>query len=72
MYLFLAREGGFDRVPQALRERFGEPVFVMELELYPGRPLAREDARQVMRSLRADGFHLQLPPSDATSPGTPL
>ncbi|MGD2083086.1 MAG: YcgL domain-containing protein [Chromatiales bacterium] len=74
MYLYLASENGFDCVPAVLRERFGPPVFVMELELHPGRRLAREDARQVIRSLRTAGFHLQLPPrpNPAASHGGPL
>jgi uncharacterized protein YcgL (UPF0745 family) len=46
-----------------LLKLFGEPVRVMELELSPARPLAREDVTQVMRNLREQGFHLQMPPS---------
>lgn len=62
MYLFLAEEEGFDRVPQALLERFGEPILVIELELNPQRRLAREDVVKVMSNLRAQGYHLQMPP----------
>jgi uncharacterized protein len=62
MYLFLATEAGFDALPPALLERFGPPVFVMELALHPGRKLAREDAVKVIANLEARGFHLQLPP----------
>ena len=62
MYLFLAEEGGFDRVPADLLERFGDPVLVIELELSPQRRLAREDVDLVMANLRSQGFHLQLPP----------
>ena len=63
MYLFLAAEDGFDRVPAALMERFGEPILVIELELNPERKLAREDVNQVMSNLGDQGFHLQMPPS---------
>jgi uncharacterized protein YcgL (UPF0745 family) len=62
MYLYLAEEGGFDKVPEALLARFGEPLLVIELELSPQRRLAREDVDQVMANLRSQGFHLQLPP----------
>ena len=62
MYLYLAAEEGFDRVPQALLERFGEPRLVLELELNPQRRLAREDVNQVMANLRERGYHLQMPP----------
>ena len=62
MYLYLAEEAGFERVPDALMARFGKPEFVMELELHEGRPLAREDVIQVMQNLSDRGFHLQMPP----------
>lgn len=62
MYLYLAREAGFDAVPDALLAQFGPPVFVMEIELHPGRTLAREDVDQVMANLTVRGFHLQMPP----------
>lgn len=62
MYLYLAKEDGFDELPEALMSRFGKPEFVMELELHEGRPLAREDVTKVMANLRERGFHLQMPP----------
>ncbi len=62
MYLYLAGEDAFDRVPQPLMERFGEPVLVIELELNPERQLAREDVIRVMANLSDQGFHLQMPP----------
>jgi uncharacterized protein YcgL (UPF0745 family) len=62
MFLYLAREDGLDAVPAALLARFGQPAFVMRLDLHPGRRLAREDVVQVMANLKDRGFHLQLPP----------
>ncbi len=62
MYLYLAQEGGFEPVPQPLRERFGPATLVMQLELHPGRTLAQEDVTKVMANLRGQGFHLQIPP----------
>ena len=62
MYLYLAAEAGFDRVPEELLHRFGEAVLVIELELSPQRRLAREDVRRVIANLRSQGFHLQMPP----------
>lgn len=62
MYLYLAAQDAFDAVPAALLERFGEPIPVIELELSAQRRLAREDVRQVMTNLQAQGFHLQMPP----------
>jgi len=62
MYIYLAQEDGFDTLPAALLERFGEPILVIELELSPDRKLAREDVGKVMANLRDQGFHLQMPP----------
>ncbi len=62
MYLYLAEEGGFDAVPEALMARFGTPRLVMRLDLHAGRTLAREDVAQVTANLTERGFHLQLPP----------
>lgn len=62
MYLYLAEEDGFDRIPAPLLEQFGEPVLVIELELSPKRKLAREDVVKVIANLRSQGFHLQMPP----------
>lgn len=62
MYLYLAAEEGFETVPAELMRGFGQPRFVMRLTLSPQRPLAREDVHRVMRNLREQGFHLQMPP----------
>lgn len=62
MYLYLAKEDAFDKVPAPLLERFGEPVLVIELELSSERKLAREDVNKVMTHLRTQGYHLQMPP----------
>jgi uncharacterized protein YcgL (UPF0745 family) len=39
----------------------------MEIELVPGRKLAREAAAVVMEHLARQGFHLQLPPPTVPS-----
>jgi len=62
MYLYLAIEDDFEVVPAELLALFGTPQAVMQLALKAGRPLAREDVRDVMRNLRERGFHLQMPP----------
>lgn len=64
MYLYLAQEDGFDLAPKALIERMGTMQLVMEIELFPGRKLARADAAEVLKSLERDGYYLQLPPTD--------
>ncbi|WP_078121640.1 YcgL domain-containing protein [Thiosocius teredinicola] len=62
MYLYLAKEDGFDCIPETLLAQFGEPILVIELELSPKRKLAREDVTKVIANLRSQGFHLQMPP----------
>ncbi len=62
MYLYLAEEDGFEQLPEALRRLFGRPALVMQLDLHPSRPLAREDVTQVITHLRDQGFFLQMPP----------
>ncbi len=64
-YLFVPAEEGLDRVPRALLQAMGRMELVMEVELHPGRRLAREDVRDVMRNLVDEGYHLQMPPADA-------
>ncbi len=62
MYLYLAEEEGFEHIPEPLLKPFGEPVFVMELELSSERKLARADVDAVMTALREEKFYLQMPP----------
>lgn len=62
IYLYLAKEDGFDAAPNALIDKMGELEFVMELELHQGRKLARADVLAVMEALDKKGYYLQLPP----------
>lgn len=66
-YIYLLAGHDFDDLPIALKKIFGEPEFVMNLELTPDRKLAYEDIIQVMQNLTEHGYHLQMPPQeDAT------
>lgn len=63
LYLYISKKDDFSDVPQELYDSMGkEPVFVMELDLSPERPLAREDVNTVMKNLEKQGFHVQMPP----------
>lgn len=64
LYLYLKQGADFEDVPESLARVFGEPEFVIDLELSPARPLAREDVMQVMKNLDEQGFHLQMPPGE--------
>lgn len=61
-YLFLATHQSIDDLPEELRAMFGEPAWVMNLELSPKSKLARAEAKSVLESLRERGYFLQLPP----------
>ena len=66
-YIYLQAGHDFDDLPDTLREVFGQPEFVMNLELTPERKLAYSDVKQVMQNLSEQGYHLQMPPrEDAT------
>jgi uncharacterized protein YcgL (UPF0745 family) len=66
-YIYLLAGHDFDDLPDSLRDVFGEPEVVMDLELTPERKLAYSDVKQVMENLSEQGYHLQLPPKeDAT------
>jgi uncharacterized protein YcgL (UPF0745 family) len=69
-YVYLAARDGFARLPGPLRTRLGRLAFVLDVELSPGRKLAREDVDAVRGNLAARGFHLQFPPASGFDPMT--
>jgi len=62
MYLYVPTEDDLAKVPHALLDHFGPPVFVMTLLLSPDRRLARAEIGEVMTQLGERGYYLQLPP----------
>ena len=64
LYLYLKQGAALDEIPEDLAKVFGEPQFVIDLELSHRRPLAQEDVKQVMNNLETQGFHLQMPPGE--------
>jgi uncharacterized protein YcgL (UPF0745 family) len=66
-YIYLLAGRDYEDLPVSLKKVFGEPEFVMELELTPERKLAYEDVNLVIHNLEEQGYHLQMPPQeDAT------
>jgi uncharacterized protein len=61
-YVYLREREAFSLLPESLRSAFGELHFVMQLELRPDRPLAREKVELVLENLAKSGFHVQSPP----------
>ncbi|MDX2416410.1 MAG: YcgL domain-containing protein [Xanthomonadales bacterium] len=75
-YIYLLAGHDFEDLPSELKEVFGKPELVMDLELTPERKLAYADITHVMQNLSEQGYHLQMPPKqDATGvldlPGKP-
>lgn len=61
-YLYLAHGRSYDDLPAELRQAFGKPTVVMQLNLSEKQRLARVNVHEVMAELDARGFYLQLPP----------
>lgn len=62
MYLYVRDEAYETLVPEALLSAIGRLEKVMDLDLHPDRPLAREDVNQVIDHLLDQGYFLQMPP----------
>jgi uncharacterized protein len=69
MYLYVDAAEDLERVPEALLQRFGQPVEAIVLMLTVERRLARADAAAVLASIREAGYYLQLPPPAESWPG---
>jgi len=62
-YVYLAKRDDFAGLPEPLRTQLGRLQFVLDVDLAPGRTLARENPDVVRENLAARGFHLQFPPT---------
>jgi uncharacterized protein YcgL (UPF0745 family) len=65
MYIYLAEEDVFDKVPKEIFNSLGIVEFSMELEITSDTRLAREDANTVIKNLSEYGFHIQLPSNES-------
>ena len=65
MYLYVDKARGLEDVPEPLLGQFGEPESVMTLLLTAERKLARANAQEVLEKIEAEGFYLQMPPTEA-------
>jgi uncharacterized protein len=68
MYLYVKKEEGLERVPEALLKLFGKPQPAMVLLLTPDKKLARVTVEKVVESLESQGFYLQMPPRGEQDP----
>ena len=63
-YVFVRKEDGETRLPDALRTLTGRLELAMEVTLGADRKLARADTGEVMRAIVEKGFYLQMPPPE--------
>lgn len=68
MYLYVKKEEGLRKVPEALLKVFGKPQQAMVLLLTPEKKLAHASVEKVAESLEEKGFYLQLPPRNERDP----
>jgi uncharacterized protein len=62
-YLYLREKDHFALVPTTVMAPLGNCEWVMQIELFDGRKLARANALVVRQNLETLGFYLQMPPS---------
>ena len=61
MYIYLAEEDDFSKVPKEIYNSLGIIEFSMELDIKTGMKMAKEDPELVLNNLNEHSFHLQLP-----------
>ncbi|MEI5638042.1 MULTISPECIES: YcgL domain-containing protein [unclassified Pseudoalteromonas] len=61
-YLFVTKRDDFSDVPEPLLNTFGNPIYVMMVNLAKRQKLGIADLDTVKQKLTDDGFYLQLPP----------
>ncbi len=63
MYLYLPAKDDFAALDEDFMRVFGEPEFVMMIDLTKREKLARVDINRVKQGLVDNGYYLQLPPN---------
>ncbi|MDN3380229.1 MULTISPECIES: YcgL domain-containing protein [unclassified Pseudoalteromonas] len=61
-FLFVEKRDDFSKVPEPLMTMFGQPQYVMIINLAKREHLGGADLNTVKQALTDDGFYLQLPP----------
>jgi uncharacterized protein YcgL (UPF0745 family) len=71
MYLYVRHQDDQAKLlaglPDSLQHMTGRLEKVMELDLIPGRKLARANVQDVISAIEQKGFYLQMPPADLLS-----
>ncbi|MFY8327340.1 YcgL domain-containing protein [Pseudoalteromonas sp. ZZD1] len=63
-FLFVEKRDDFSKVPEPLMAMFGQPQYVMIINLAKREHLGGADLNTVKQALTDDGFYLQLPPPE--------
>ena len=61
MYIYLAEEDDFSKVPKNIYNSLGIIEFAMELDIKQDMQLAKEKPENILENLSEHGFHIQLP-----------
>ncbi|CAI8166590.1 YcgL domain-containing protein [Pseudidiomarina mangrovi] len=61
-YLYMPHPADFSKLPEPLRQHFGQPIEVMVFALKTERKLAHLSVDELRRHLDQPGYYLQLPP----------
>jgi len=60
-YVFIPTTKPLSDLPEELLKVLGQAEMIMTLKLTPEKKMARGTADQVMKSIKEQGFHLQMP-----------
>ena len=63
LYVYLQKDTELRVLPKALFEKLGEATEVLTFELAPDKKLAQAEAAAVIRSIKGQGYYLQMPPN---------
>ena len=63
-YLYVEKRDDFSKVPEPLIDTFGQPIFVMLINLAKREQLGVADLEKVKSELNDKGFYLQIPPKE--------
>lgn len=60
IYIYLAEENDFSKVPKGIYNSLGIVKFTMELDIKKDMKMAKENPEIVLENLNEHGFHIQL------------
>lgn len=64
LYLYVLQETELKELPDELFVMFGEPLHVLDFELTVDRKLPRANAKEILKTIEAKGYYMQMPPNE--------